>query len=156
MSCLLPQFHDHLLPNGSKVPRLGNTEEAREVLRLRKANPPSKTTCLFPAVVRQKAIEAVTKLGGDRNNELHVLGQHEIQFGAFSGKTFVWVLTNVLGYAGFIVDKVVNIDKEKETETALSKNKFLFKKYMQKFEQGIEAVQMKQKERERTASAKRL
>ena len=84
----------------------------------------------------------------------HVLGQHEVQFGVFHGKTFVWVLTNALGYAGFIVDKIVNIDKEKETWAPLSKNKFLFKTYVEKFEPGLEAVQMKQKEREKTASAK--
>ena len=136
MSGLLPQFGHHSLRDGSKVPRLGYTEEARKLQQERKSNPPLKTTCLPPGMVWQKAIEAVTKLGGDINNELHVLGQHEVQFGVFSGQTFVWLLSNVLGYAGFIVEKIVNVEKEKESETPLSKNKFLLKRDMEKFEQG--------------------
>lgn len=93
-------------------------------------------------MVRQKAIEALTRLG-DCTNELQVLGQHEVQFVVFCGKTFLWILDNALGYAGYIVDKVVNVDKERETEAALSKNKFIFKSYIEQFKQGIEAVQMK-------------
>ena len=85
---------------------------------------------------------------------MQVLGQHEVQFGVFCGKTFSWVLSNALGYAGYIVDKVVNVDKERETEAALSKNKFLFKTYTEKFKQGMEAVKMKKREREKTASSK--
>lgn len=150
MSKLLPQFHHHVRRDGTKVLGLGYSEEAKRAQQ----NPPQRTTCLQPDVVWKKALEAVQKFRGDVNNELHVLGQHEVQFGVFHGKTFVWVLTNALGYAGFIVDKIVNIDKEKETWAPLSKNKFLFKTYVEKFEQGLEAVQMKQKEREKTASAK--
>ena len=144
MSKLLPQFHHHVRRDGTKVLGLGYSEEAKRAQQ----NPPQRTTCLQPDVVWKKALEAVQKFRGDVNNELHVLGQHEVQFGVFHGKTFVWVLTNALGYAGFIVDK------EKETWAPLSKNKFLFKTYVEKFEQGLEAVQMKQKEREKTASAK--
>ena len=59
-----------------------------------------------------------------------------------------------LGYAAYIVDKIANIDIERESGTALSTNKFIFKKYVEKCEQVIEAVHMKQKEREKTASAK--
>ena len=150
MSKLLPQFHHHVRQDGTKVLWLGYSEEAERAQQ----NPPQRTTCLQPDAVRKKALEAVQKFRGDVKNELHVLGQHEVQFGVFRGKTFVWVLTNALGYAGFIVDKIVNIDKEKETWAPLSKNKFLFKTYVEKFEQGLEAVQMKQKEREKTASAK--
>lgn len=150
MSKLLPQFHHHVRRDGTKVLGLGYSEEAKRAQQ----NPPQRTTCLQPDVVWKKALEAVQKFRGDVNNELHVLGQHEVQFGVFHGKTFVWVLTNALGYAGFIVDKIVNIDKEKETWAPLSKNKFLFKTYVEKFEPGLEAVQMKQKEREKTASAK--
>ena len=150
MSKLLPQFRHHVRRDGTKVLGLGYSEEAKRAQQ----NPPQRTTCLQPDVVRKKALEAVQKLGGDVNNELHGLGQHEVQFGVFRGKTFVWVLSNALGYAGFIVDKIVNVDKEKETGAPLSKNKFLFKRYVEKFEQGLEAVQMKQKEREKTASTK--
>ena len=85
---------------------------------------------------------------------MQVLGQHEVQFGFFSGKTFSWVLSNALGYSGHIVDKVVNVDKKRETEAALSKNKFLFKTYRENFKQGMEAVKMKKREREKTASSK--
>ena len=53
-----------------------------------------------------------------------------------------------LGYAAYIVDKIANIDIERESGTALSTNKFIFKKYVEKCEQVIEAVHMKQKERE--------
>ena len=77
-----------------------------------------------------------------------------MQFGVFCGKMFLWILNNALGYAGYIVDKMVNVDKERETQAALSKNKFLFKSYIEQFKQGIEAVQMKKKEREKTASTK--
>ena len=154
MSSLLPQFHHHIRPDGSKVLRLGYTEEARRVLKERRENPPPKTSSLLPSLVRQKASEVVTRLGGDCTNELQVLGQHELQFGVFSGKSFLWVLSNALGYAGYIVDEVVNVDKERETEAALSKNKFLFKSYTEKFKQGIEAVKMKKREREKTASSK--
>ena len=141
---LLPQFHHHV------VLGLGYSQEAKRAQQ----NPPQRTTCLQPDVVRKKALEAVQKFRGDVNNELHVLGQHKVQFGVFRGKTFVWVFSNALRYAGFIAIKIVNIDKEKETWAPLSKNKFLFKTYVAKFEQGLEAVQMKQKEREKTASAK--
>lgn len=154
MFSLLPQFHYHSCQDGSKVLRLGYTEEAKRLLKQRKGNPPPRTTSLPPSLVRQKAIEALTRLGGDCTNELQVLGQHEVQFGVFCGKTFSWILNNALGYSGYIVDKVVNVDKERETEAALSKNKFIFKSYIEQFKQGIEAVQMKKKERKKTASTK--
>lgn len=44
---------------------------------------------------------------------------------------FLWILNNVLGYLGYIVDKVVNVDKEREIEVVLSKNKFIFKSYIE-------------------------
>lgn len=148
MFSLLPQFHYHSCQDGSKVLRLGYTEEAKRLLKQRKGNPPPRTTSLPPSLVRQKAIEALTRLGGDCTNELQVLGQHEVQFGVFCGKTFSWILNNALGYSGYIVDKVVNVDKERETEAALSKNKFIFKSYIEQFKQGIEAVQ-NEKERKK-------
>ena len=125
MSKLLPQFHHHVRRDGTKVLGLGYSEEAKTAQQ----NPPQRTTCLQPDAVRKKALEAVQKFRGDVNNELHVLGQHEVQFGVFRGRTFVWVLTNALGYAGFIVDKIVKKKKKKETWAPLSKNKFLFKTY---------------------------
>ena len=82
------------------------------------------------------------------------LDKTQVQFGVFCGKTFSWILNNALGYAGYIVDKVVNVDKERETGAALSKNIFIFKSYIEQFKQGIEAVQMKKKERKKTASTK--
>ena len=82
------------------------------------------------------------------------LDKTQVQFGVFCGKTFSWILNNALGYAGYIVDKVVNVDKERETGAALSKNKFIFTSYIKQFKQGIEAVQMKKKERKKTASTK--
>ena len=42
------------------------------------------------------------------------LDKTQVQFGVFCGKTFSWILNNALGYAGYIVDKVVNVDKERE------------------------------------------
>ena len=73
---------------------------------------------------------------------MNYIRQHEVQFGVFSGQTFVWLLNNALGYGGFIVDKLINVEKERV-------NQFLFKRYMEKFEEGMEAFQMKQKEREK-------
>lgn len=137
MFSLLPQFHYHSCQDGSKVLRLGYTEEAKRLLKQRTGNALSGTTSLPPSLVHQKAIEALTRLGGDCTNEL------QVQFGVFCGKRFLWILNNALGYAGYIVDKVVNVDKERETEAALSKNKFIFKSYIEQFKQGIEAVQMK-------------
>jgi len=40
---------------------------------------------------------------------------------------------------------VVSVNKERETEAALSKSKFLFKSYTEQFKQGIEAAKMKKK-----------
>ena len=154
MFSLLPQFHHHSHQDGSKVLRLGCTEEGRRLLQQRRENPPPETSSLLPSLVHQKATEAVTRLGGDGTNEFQVLRQHEVQFGGFSGKTFLWVLSNTLGYAGYIVDKVANVNKERETEAALSKNKFLFKSYTEQFKQGMEAVKMKKKKRVKTASTK--
>ena len=82
------------------------------------------------------------------------LDKTQVQFGVFCGKTFSWILNNAQRYAGYIVDKVVNVDKERETGAALSKNIFIFKSYIEQFKQGIEAVQMKKKERKKTASTK--
>lgn len=96
MFSLLPQFHYHSCQDGSKVLRLGYTEEAKRLLKQRKGNPPPRTTSLPPSLVRQKAIEALTRLGGDCTNELQVLGQHEVQFGVFNQELKIQHL-----YSGF-------------------------------------------------------
>ena len=53
--------------------------------------------------VRKQAIEAVRRRGGDVSDETEVLSEYALQFGAFHGQTFHWILENGLGYAAWLV-----------------------------------------------------
>ena len=102
------------------------------------------TPCLSEDDVKKKAIASVKAKGGDIGKEVNVLGQYELQFGLFRGKTFKWLLENGLGYAGWLVD---NMRNETATTAPLSKNKHAFKKYITSFKEGQSVVQLKAKER---------
>ena len=46
------------------------------------------------------------ELWGNPANRLQVMGQHQLQFEDFGGRTFLWVVENVLGYAAYITYSV--------------------------------------------------
>ena len=61
-----------------------------------------EVTHVFVLQVKKNAIDSVKRRGGDVNNERHVVGQYELQFGVFQGQTFCWLLENALGYAAYM------------------------------------------------------
>lgn len=81
----------------------------------------------------------------DRAMEEQVLSQHLVQFGKFAGHTFQWLLTNVLGYAAWIVSE---LDKEQESSSNISVSKFRLKDYMLMLPEGREAVEVKRRQEE--------
>jgi hypothetical protein len=72
----------------------------------------------------------VRRKGGDSSDQLSVLGQYEVQFSLFKGKSFQWLAENGLGYAEWLVD---NMRTETATTAPLSKNKYSFKNYLNSF-----------------------
>ena len=86
----------------------------------------------------------VRRKGGDVGDKLSVLGQNEVQFGIFKGKTFQWLVENGLGYAAWLVD---NMRAETTTTAPLSKNKHAFGNYLNSFPEGQCVVELKAKER---------
>ena len=75
----------------------------------------------------------VRRKGGDVGDKLSVLGQNEVQFGIFKGKTFQWLVDNMRA--------------ETTTTAPLSKNKHAFKNYLNSFPEGQCVVELKAKER---------
>jgi hypothetical protein len=120
--------------------RLGNTDEAKAFGKGILQKQSISKTCQPAAVVCSEATEAVQRAGGDVGNQKHVLGQYKMQFGKYRLQTFQWVLENALGYAAWLVD---NMRTENLTQANLSKNKHAFKKYINLFAGGKEAVEMK-------------
>ena len=49
-------------------------------------------------VVHENALQSVTRLEGDNQNRLHVLGQYTIEFGKYQGSTFKWLFENDMGW----------------------------------------------------------
>jgi hypothetical protein len=66
----------------------------------------------------------VRRKGGDINDQLSVLGQYEVQFGLFKGKSFQWLVENELGYAVWLVD---NLRAETTTTAPLYVLMYVFK-----------------------------
>jgi hypothetical protein len=66
----------------------------------------------------------VRRKGGDINDQLSVLGQYEVQFGLFKGKSFQWLVENGLGYAVWLVD---NLRAETTTTAPLYVLMYVFK-----------------------------
>ncbi|XP_070539358.1 uncharacterized protein [Ptychodera flava] len=128
--------------------KMGHSEEARKMTRTE-----GPYTCKTADAVRKQAIDEIQQHGGDWQDELVVLGQHRIQFGMFIGQTFRWMLENGLGYSGWLVDGLWN---ESLTDTPLSDNKFKFKKYLESFDEGRHAVELKKRERTGTSDRQSL
>ena len=89
-------------------------------------------------------MESVRAKGGNTNNEMSVLGQYQVQFGIFKGKTFKWLVENGLGYAAWLVD---SIRSETATTAPLSRNKHSFKRYLTSFQEGQSVVALKARKR---------
>ncbi|XP_070539244.1 uncharacterized protein [Ptychodera flava] len=119
--------------------KMGHSEEARKMTRTE-----GPYTCKTAGAVRKQAVNEIRRGGGDWQDELVVLGQHRLQFGMFTGQTFRWMLENGLGYSGWLVDGLRN---ERPTSTPLSDNKFKFKKYVESFDEGRQAIKLKKRER---------
>ena len=79
------------------------------------------------------------------SDETEVLSDYVLQFGAFHGQTFRWILANGLGYAAWLVDNMWN---ETVTAAPLSQNKASFKAYAMAFEESRQAIDKKRVERE--------
>ena len=84
------------------------------------------------------------RLGGNPNNRSALLGQFEVQFGGFNGKTFKWILENDLGYSAWLVN---NMSGKTLTSPPLSVNKHFFKEYLNSFTEGKEALALKAAEK---------
>ena len=94
--------------------------------------------------MRKHAIQGVERRGGDIHDSTEVLSEYQMQFGAFRGQTFKWVLENALGYAGYLVDDMRN---ETMTSTPLSQNKASFRAYVQLFPECREIIAKKREQR---------
>ena len=57
-----------------------------------------------PNKVEAKAKAEVSRLGDNVNDRSVLLGQFEVQFGRFKGKTFKWLLENGLRYSAWLVN----------------------------------------------------
>ena len=105
-----------------------------------------------PQKVRAAAEEEVKRKGGCVSNEMQVLAAHRLQFGAFRGQTFSWMLENALSYVGWLIG---NMQHEKKTTAPLSVNKFLFKEFVESFKDGRDVVTLyMEQEREKKDKAK--
>ena len=127
---------------------LNCSEDARKIRGAANSNKSCVTSepCRSLSDIRKWALAEVKSLGGDVNDQTVVLGQYQVQFGLFKGKTFKWLVENGLGYAAWLVD---NMRGEKATDAPLSKNKQAFKEYLTSFPEGKEAVGKKATEREK-------
>ena len=96
-----------------------------------------------PTHVLEAARAAVVQHGGSITDELHVLGQHSMQFGKFQDYTFRWVLENALGYAAWLLLGFEKDPSPKPGEEARTSNKEAFKKYVLSFPEGREAVSIR-------------
>ena len=125
--------------------RLDYSQHAKALAdaNLKRSNKPVFRS-LQPEVVKRKAIVAVKALKGNPEDKRVLLGQYRLQFGMFRGQTFKWLAENALGYAAFIA---VSSKKEVPNPSNLSSNKFSFLEYLQLFEEGRAAMEIKAKEK---------
>ena len=100
--------------------------------------------------VKRAAVASVKRMRGNVEDELSVLGQYQVQFGMFKGKTFKWLAENCLGYAAWLVD---NMRAETTTTAPLSRNKHSFKRYLNSFPEGQSVVALKAQGRVKKASS---
>ena len=95
--------------------------------------------------VRKQAIKAVKERGGNIADETEVLSEYVLQFGAFRGQTFRWMLENAMGYSAWLVD---SMHKETVTAAPLSQNKASFKAFVESFEECRQVIAKKRADRE--------
>ena len=135
------------LGNGELL--LGYTAEARRVAASNRTTAPPALS-LSGDIVKKNAVSEVRQGGGDVADRLLVLAHHRIQFGAYRGETFKWLVENGLGYAAWMVD---NLRGEKRVNTPLGDNKAAFKEYLLSFDEGREVVDAKERQRIRKKPA---
>lgn len=95
-------------------------------------------------VFYENARKARRERGGNVEDRLALHGLFEIQFGKYAGQSFHWTLENDLGYSAAMAYSFGN---DVVTDTPLSRNKSSFRKYVLSFPQGVEAVEVKAKEK---------
>jgi len=93
-----------------------------------------------PGEVESKAKGEVRQLCGNPSNHTDLLGQFELRFGRFRGKTIKWLLENGLEYTVWIVNSMSN---KTATSSPLSANKSSFVEYFKSFPEGREALVLK-------------
>ena len=128
---------------------LNYTDEAKNFKDNCKGNSEIFVSIKDEGEVKRTAVAAVKKMGGNIQDEISVLGQYEVQFGMFKGKTFKWLTENCLGYSAWLVD---NMRAETTTTAPLSRNKHCFKCYLTNFQEGQSVVALKAQERVKKAS----
>lgn len=94
---------------------------------------------LSPERVKESARMAVVLGGGDPENEWHVLGQHQIQFGMYRGQAFLWLAENALEYAAYIVASM-SPESEKTDSVNHLANKQALRRYISHFPEGRYAI----------------
>lgn len=140
-----PRF-DHLVGgNDDNKLKLGYSDEANSLYAA-----PATYTSKQPDAVERTARSEVLQLGGDPSDRTALLGQFEVQFGRFKGKTFKWLLENGLGYSAWFVTSMAG---ETATSASLSVNKHAFKEYLESFPEGKEAIAVKKAEKTKNPSA---
>ncbi|XP_076876832.1 uncharacterized protein LOC143526077 [Brachyhypopomus gauderio] len=122
-------------------PNLCDSKAALCVKEANKKKPWARA--ISPEKVKDSARRAVLRSGGDPGNAVHVLGQHELQFGVFRGQTFKWVAENALGYAGYLVADMKKESSQGKDSINHAENKKAFRSYVERFPEGRYAVRIK-------------
>lgn len=103
--------------------------------------------------VHKEALRAVELKQGDAKDEIEVLGAYKLQFGAYFGQTFKWLLENDLGYVVYLLADF-EAAKESTSSSNLSQNKVALKKYAFNFREVQRDCQLRKEKREREAREK--
>ncbi|KAL8574945.1 hypothetical protein ACOMHN_052110 [Nucella lapillus] len=93
--------------------------------------------------IKESAEKAVSQLGGDVTNELHVLGQHTFQFGVYKDRTFVWALSNDPGYCARLVTSLEMKRKKRDPRDPTIFNIFHLREYIMNFPEGQDLMTAK-------------
>lgn len=88
--------------------------------------------------------DAIHAAGMTSHDKSVVHGFFEVQFGKYAGQFFRWTLENDLGYSAAMA---YSFGKDVENQSALSRNKACFRRYVLSFAEGKEAVAIKMKEK---------
>ncbi|MED6242825.1 hypothetical protein ATANTOWER_010277 [Ataeniobius toweri] len=79
--------------------------------------------------------------GGGPGDQFLVLAHCKIQFGKYQGQSFRWPLENFLGYAVYLVSRIMG---EEERDNTLLASKHLFLRYTSQIREIGEAVEVYQ------------